>query len=222
MFSYQLTKLTMTKSALLFLVVALNFITFNSHADNSLTNYIESGKPLSPWKLTVGNAFAWGEPVTEQKGKTQRGNLTVSPSKRYADNDTLIFKWRGRNSKSAWFSNVTLNGRKIDLSSIEDKAALNIELKIHRKPTSIAKIAMRCNWSNKCENDMPLNPLLDQLPTSEWTALVLPLNCFNQNGKFDFANLTDIFAISTQGKMELEIANVNLVSLPAGNKGCKK
>ncbi|WP_143873512.1 putative glycoside hydrolase [Catenovulum sediminis] len=203
-------------SALCFVIIS-----FKAFANNPVSDYVIEGKPIKPWKLSVGNAFEWGIPIEDQQGKTKRANLIVSPIEINKPNDAINVKWRGKD-KAAWFSNITLNGNKIDLSSVEDKAALNLEIRIHREPTSIAKITMRCNWKNDCQGELPLNPLLSQLPQDEWTALTLPLNCFNQEGQFDFKNVTDIFAISTQGKMELDIANVYLVALPEGNKGCKK
>ncbi|WP_017447000.1 putative glycoside hydrolase [Gayadomonas joobiniege] len=194
----------------------------HAYAANAVTDYIKAGQPVKPWKASVGNSLGWGIKVKNQEAKTKRGNLSISPTNKDGDNDAINVKFRGRNKQSAWFSNITINGNKIDLSTVEDKAALNLEIKIHREPTSIAKISMRCKYNSKCQGELPLNPLLSQLPKDEWTQLTLPLNCFNQDGQFDFTEVTDIFSISTQGKMELDIANVNLVALPQGNKGCKK
>ncbi|EWH10979.1 hypothetical protein DS2_05405 [Catenovulum agarivorans DS-2] len=193
-----------------------------SYANNPLTDYIVEGNPVSPWKLGLGNAFSWSEKVENQQGKTKKGNLSVTPTKRNKQGDAINVKWRGKYADSAWFSILTLNGHKVDISSVEDQAALNLEVRVHRYPNSIAKIGMRCNWKNECKSELPLNALIKNLPKDEWSNLTIPLNCFNQDGQFDFKNLTDIFMISTQGKMEFDIAATYLVGLPQGNTGCKK
>lgn len=216
----------MRKFVKLFALSGLTFLSVTNtpsvFAANAVTDYLKAGQPVKPWKASIGNALGWGVKVVDQEAKTKRGNLTISPADRNSSGDAIKVKFRGRYKSSAWFSNLTLNGNKIDLSSIEDQAALNLQLKIHREPTSIAKISMRCNYKSDCQGELPLNPLLSQLPKDEWTQLTLPLNCFNKDGKFDFKNVTDIMSISTQGKMELDISDIHLVGLPKGNKGCKK
>ncbi|MCU4675595.1 putative glycoside hydrolase [Catenovulum sp. 2E275] len=201
-------------------IIMLSFSSMALIAD-PVSDFLNEGKATPPWKLSIGNALAWGIPIENQAGKTKRGNLTVEPISIEKENDAIKVKWRGRNKQAAWFSNITLNSHKIDLSSVENVAALEIQLRIIELPSSIAKIAMRCNWSNKCESELALNPIFNQMPKNEWTALTLPLNCFNKDGNFDFKNLTDIFSISTQGKMELDLAKAYLVALPEGSKGCK-
>ncbi|WP_016957583.1 putative glycoside hydrolase [Catenovulum agarivorans] len=210
--------LTLSTKISLLLSFVLSSVAF---AADPTSVFVAQGQPNSPWKFSVGNALGWGIAVENQVGKTKRGNVTVEPISKTTTNDAIKVKWRGRNKKAAWYSNITLNGHKIDLSSVEDTSALQLQIRVVEQPTSVAKISMRCNWSNKCDSELALNPVLKQMPKNEWTELTLPLNCFNQDGKFDFKNLTDIFAISTQGKMELDIANAYLVALPAGHTGCK-
>ena len=220
---YPFTSQLRTKNLAKFIFITSSmFFASATYANNPLTDYIVEGNPVSPWKLGLGNAFSWSEKVENQQGKTKKGNLTVEPTKKNKDGDAINVKWRGKYSDTAWFSNITLNGNKVDISSVENQAALNIEIRVQRYPTSIAKIAMRCNYTNDCSNELPLNALLKNLPKDEWSSLTIPLNCFNQDGKFDFKNLTDVFMISTQGKMEFDIAATYLVGLPEGNSGCKK
>ncbi|WP_111977294.1 putative glycoside hydrolase [Algibacillus agarilyticus] len=210
------------------MATGLGFFTSAVQAADPVSTYIEAGKPVGAWKMQVGNGLNWGIPVVDQQGKTERGNLVVKPTSKDAENDAINIKWRGKEVKNEWGGNMlhdstfTVTKHNIDISSVEDLAAIQFDIKVLRQPNKLASISMRCNWTNKCEGKLPLKPLLKQLPEDQWTTLTLPLNCFNQTGNFDFKKVTDIFSISTQGKMEIDLANVGLVALPEGNKGCKK
>lgn len=199
----------------------------NVLAADPVSTYIHQGKAVSPWKLQVGNGLNWSIPVKDQKGETERSNLTVKPAKKSQSGDAINVKWRGREVKNQWGGNIlydssfTINKHKVDISSVEDLAAISFDMKVIRKPSKPTSLVLRCNYTNKCEGKLVIDKLLDNMPEDEWSQLTLPLNCFNPDGEFDFSKMTDIM-ISTQGKLEFDLSTVGLVALPKGHKGCKK
>lgn len=207
--------------------LSLLSLSYFASAADPVSTYIHQGKAVSPWKLQVGNGLNWSIPVKNQTGETERANLTVKPAKKSTKGDSLNVKWRGREVKNQWGGNLlhdsslTINKNKVDISSVEDLAAINFDMRVLRKPNKVTSLTLRCKYTNKCEGKIVLNKLLDQMPEDEWSPLTLPLNCFNPDGEFDFSQLTDII-ISTQGKLEFDLARVDLVALPKGHKGCKK
>ena len=212
-----------TVSALLLGVTSV----WAQQADQTST-YILNGNTNGAWQAAIGNALNWNIPVIDSSAQTERGNLTVSSSTRTVDNDAIRLIWKGRIVKNEWDGNslgdsfYSISKHKVDISSVVDVAALAIDLKINRAPTEKTSIKLQCNYSNKCLAEFDVKHVLKKMPTDTWTQLPIPLNCFNQDGNFDFANLTQPFSISTQGKLDIEIANVTLVALAPGDQGCKK
>ncbi|WP_076419118.1 putative glycoside hydrolase [Colwellia sp. UCD-KL20] len=195
--------------------------------DDPLTTYIKDGEFVGNWKGNLSNSLNWNIPIVNQTGETERGNLVISPSTKKKENDAIRLKWKGKKVKNEWGGNIlndssfTISKHMINIASIENQAALMVELKVNRSAKDITNISMQCNYSNKCLSKFSVKAILNRLPKGEWTQLPIPLNCFNKDGNFDFSKVTSIFSIGTQGKLDIEIANIGLVALPAGNKGCK-
>ncbi len=193
---------------------------------NSMVNYIVNGEIVKPWKMSIGNALNWSIPVADGRAETAKGNLVVSPSE--DEEGAMHLKWRGKVVKNQWGGNtlnqsfVTLNGNKIDLSTIVDNAAIAFQVKKLRNPSKDVALTMRCKNSNKCEEKFAIKHILKRLPSDEWKMLTVPLNCFAKGGDFDYSQITDIFKIATEGKLDMLIKNVGLISLPTGSKGCAK
>ncbi len=207
-------------------------LSFNVTAQQDpLVTYVSEGKPVAPWQATIGNALNWSVPVKDQSAETERKNLTVSASKKNKEGDALLLKWKGKKVKGQWGGNIlydssfTLTKNKIDLSSVKDKAAITFDIKINRSPNEATHLAMQCNYNNNtCQSKFPLKQVLKQLPKDEWFSLPIPLACFSQTTQgtdFDYKNITSILSIATQGKLEIEIANIGLTAMPEGKTGCQ-
>ncbi|WP_268234464.1 putative glycoside hydrolase [Neiella marina] len=208
-----------------FVVIALVAITLPSLAasSNSQLSYIENGKPVKPWHITVGNVLKQNIKMESGEARTLNGNTIVTET----SDGTLHGKWRGKSVKTPWGTDaesmMTLTGRKLDLSSIVEQAAIAVKIKIKRAPNQNTTVSMLCNWGmDKCEGKFPVKHILKKFPKNQWSNLTIPLNCFANNGKFDYSQITNVLKISTKGKLELEVESVGLVGLPAGNTGCKK
>lgn len=210
-------------------VLLCSSLSFQSLAFNEdpLTTYIKDGQLVGKWQGNLSNGLNWSIPLSNQAGETERGNLIISPSTKNKENDALHLKWKGKKVKNQWGGNIlndssfTISKHIINIASIENQAALMIELKVNRSAKENTTISMQCNYSNKCLSKFPVKAIINRLPKGEWTQLSIPLNCFNKDGNFDFSKVTSIFSIGTEGKLDIEIANIGLVALPAGNKGCK-
>ncbi len=215
-----------SKSSLLITTIALSTNVMANSAD-PLTTYIMDGKLVGNWKANLSNALNWYIPVNNQQAKTERGNLVISPTSKTNPNDAINLKWKGKRVKNEWGGNAlnttsfTIARHNIDISSIEDQAALMIELKVNKAAKENTILTMQCNNSNKCQGKIPIKAALNKLPKGEWTQFPVPLNCFNKNGEFDFSKVTSILSIGTEGKLDIDIANIGLVALPPGSKGCK-
>ncbi|EWH08963.1 hypothetical protein DS2_14804 [Catenovulum agarivorans DS-2] len=198
-----------------------------SFAQDPLVSYIQSGQAVPQWQAYVGNALNYFVPVENQQAKTPRGNLLVEPSSKDGNNDALRITWKGKKVKNQWGGNTlndsffALGKHKIDIAQVEDQAAIAIELKVNRSPSENVFISMQCKYSNKCSGKIPIKHQLKKLPEQEWSMLTLPLNCFSHKSTMDFSQVTNIVSISTQGKLDIEVANIGLVALPKGSKGCK-
>jgi hypothetical protein len=217
-----------TKKTIIFslLLSSVPFSTIANTAD-PLTSYISNGALVGTWEASISNALNWYIPITDQQAKSERGNLVVSPTTKTDENDALHLKWKGKKVKNQWGGNAlnttsfTISKHQIDISSIENQAALMIELKVNKAAKENTVISMQCNNSNKCQGKFSAKAVLNRLPKNTWTTLPIPLNCFNKDGNFDFSKVTTIFSIGTEGKLDIDVANIGLVALPPGSKGCK-
>lgn len=196
------------------------------HAVEPEVKYLTDGKVAQYWTGAIGNALEYGIKIEDQKAKTKRSNLVVSPGKKEKKGDALKIKWKGKVIKNQWGSGNVLHdsefsigGPKVDLSFYADTHAIVLDIKVNKPPKALTKFTVECNWSNHCRPSIPINAALKKLPQKEWVKFPIPLACFNQNN-FDFSQLTSILKISTQGALNIELANVYLAEIPEGQRGC--
>ncbi|AWB67843.1 hypothetical protein C2869_16045 [Saccharobesus litoralis] len=216
-------QLTKTLAVASLILISSNSLAFSN---DPVSSYIHNGQPVGAWKLSIGNAMNYYIPMKEMEAKTERGNLEITPTKKQSDNDAINIKWRGKKVKNEWGGNtlgdsfVAIGKNKIDLEPVKDLAALVLDLRVLRSPNENVTLTMQCKYSNKCKGTYHLKSILKKLPKKEWTYLPIPLNCIGQ-GDFDFSAITN-FSIATQGKLEIEVANIGLTGLQEGDKGCAK
>jgi len=192
-----------------------------------LTSYIKDGNLVGYWQANLSNPLNWHIPVVNQHAKTEQGNLVVSPTTKATENDAINLKWQGNKEENQWgenslhTTNFTIAKHQIDISAVENETALMIDIKINSPVEEETFFTMQCNNSNKCQGEFSAQAVLNELPKGQWVQLPIPLNCFNKDDKFDFSKVTSILSIGTEGKLDIDIANIELVALSAGNNGCK-
>nr|PMH87378.1 hypothetical protein BCU57_07360 [Shewanella sp. 10N.286.48.B5] len=192
------------------------------------SNYMKNGQPIEPWKYSVGNGLNYSIAVIDQHATTTRKNLTVSPITKENKNDAINLKWKGKKVKNEWGGNIlydtffSVGHHQINLESVKDVAALGFEIKINKQPNDKVTISMQCNYDNKCKGAFQLKCGLLNLPEDEWTQMFIPLDCFSNDGEFDYSNITSILSVATQGKLDIDLANIGLVAMATGDLGCVK
>lgn len=205
---------------LLFLFVLLAFgssfhvLAKDAATPNPKTNYFVNGELVKPWRLVVGNQKNWFTPIDGLFGDTVGGNLQITPSSYLAQDVAFNVKWSGRRGPAAF----SLNSEKtINLSQLEDRAALAIKMRIKRHPQRGLTLRMDCEWP--CTGPVQIRELLKRYKKDEWFIFPMPLNCFSKAGT-DLSNVNTILHMQTSGKAEITIAKVSLVPLPKDYKGC--
>lgn len=175
--------------------------------------YLLKGQPVARG-ISLGDPGNWSTNVSNRSGQSHSGKITVTPTNYQADGDALQLTWAPRKKMQG---NFALYGNAIDISQYKDAASLTIEMRIDSKPDSDVRIGMDCGYP--CRADINIRPMIRKMPTGEWFALPLPLNCFKSDN-FDLSKINGPFTISTEGKFTVSIVNIRLEKMADGEKGC--
>ena len=195
-------------------------ITYAAHsgADTALNNklnYLIDGNLVNGWSLQLGDPTNWSTPVNNRQGESASGKVKVTPSDRNAKGDALKITWNG---KKPGPGNVAIYGSPLNLSNLENEAALFIEIKVITPPNKDVMIGMDCGYP--CGGKVHTGQNLKHLKRNEWDVLPIPLNCLTKEG-LDLKKVNGPFLISTEGKLEVELGTVKLLKLAEGDPGCK-
>ncbi|MCF2947074.1 hypothetical protein L0668_03080 [Paraglaciecola aquimarina] len=216
-----------TRFKAIFVLLCFTTLEANAEKFNPISQYLMNGKAVPNWVAYAGNSMNYFIPLENGDLATKRKSLVIEPIIENKALSGLYLKWSGKKVKNEWGGNqlgntfFSIGRHNIDLSSVEDSAALALEIKVLRRPNENVNLSMQCNNSNKCTGEFPIKNILKSTKKDEWIQLPIPLNCFNRNGDFDFTKVTNVLSIATQGKLELEIKSIQLVAMDAGDKGCK-
>jgi hypothetical protein len=182
-------------------------------APNTKMTYILAGEMVSGWAMQLSDPGGSSSSVIDRRGKSVSGKVSVSPTDYKARNDALKLVW----SRANELGNVELSGTEVDLSSVENTAALVLDLKVEMAPNKDVLVGMNCGPS--CRGTVNINKVLVELKKSDWTAVPIALNCFTQAG-LNIKKVSGPLTISTDGKLALLITNARLQKLEAGDKSC--
>ena len=185
---------------------------------NPETNFFVSGNLVGDRNIQLGDPQNWNVALDALSGSTDSGKLTVQPTSYVSDGDALLATWDKQKTKGQ----LAIYGPTVDLSSYEDNAALVFEINISRLSSKPILLGMDCHWPCRSEFDVRRN--LRDYPKNEWATFAVPLNCFTLNGdaeEFDIARVNGPFLLSTEGRMEIAIANIRIALLPEGDPGCR-
>ncbi|MCF2950268.1 hypothetical protein L0668_19325 [Paraglaciecola aquimarina] len=203
--------------------MAMPLVIFANPLDHN-SNYFVQGKGVGPWELSL----QFGQvKLDNNSGKTVKGSLTASPTKKVKDNDSVSLTWRPRGVENEWGSadlnvltmNIINTKGLVDISSVKDLAALTFDIKVNRKPKELVELMMESNWDWQTRSKFPLKNVLSRLPKKKWTTVPIPLKCF-ENDKLDFSKISTIFMLQTSGRMEIELGDIRLTGFPADKVKC--
>lgn len=175
--------------------------------------YFFNGEIPGSRGFTLGDPKNWSVPVVGLRGTSASGKLTVQPEDYQGEGYALNALW----SRSKNLGQLALYGPPLDISAAKDLAALVVDVKVVRKPNSNVTISLDCQWP--CRGSVEAAQTLKKMPVNKWAALPIPLNCF-RGENFDLSKINGVFLLSTEGRMELSIANIRLERLEPGNTGC--
>ncbi|WP_162926452.1 putative glycoside hydrolase [Teredinibacter purpureus] len=105
----------------------------------------------------------------------------------------------------------------MNLSAVENAAAIVFDLKIDKTPSKAVSVGMDCGYP--CRAEFEIGATLRKSPKKKWFSMPIPLNCFKSDD-FDLSKISSPLSISTEGKMTLSIANIRIERLPEGEQGC--
>lgn len=180
-------------------------------------NYIANGQVVGNWAIQLGDPDNWSMPVdASRKAKSAAGKVSIEPADRAERGDALQVSWSPRKAVKGVFA---VSGSAIDLSKFENEGAIVFDMRLDTKPDKDVTFGMDCGYP--CRAEMHVSKILRDLKKDEWTTVPIPLNCFTREG-LDIKKVSGPVLISTDGKLELTIANVRLQKLPEGEKGCAK
>ena len=178
-------------------------------------NYVffSSGDTPDGWHWVISDPGNWWLPLEGNTGESDKRKVKMEPTTFRNEGDAVKVTW---NKKQIWGS-VAITGRTTDLSKYENSAELSMVVKLHKKPRSLVKISLNCG--KDCNAEFPLTPALKNAPLNQWFALPVALNCFSAKGA-DLSKVQTPLNIGTDGKLELSIADVKILPLKEGEKGC--
>jgi len=203
-------------TSILFYTLCLSAHAEDAQTINSNFIYMLKGQPTNGWSIQLGDPENWSTSVTNRKGQSAGGKLSVEPYDYNDKGDALKLSWASSKELKGVFA---LYGSQIDFSAYENLVAIVFDIKIDVMPNKEVTVGMDCGYP--CRAELPIRATLKKLPKETWTQLPIPLNCFSTKG-LDLKKVNGPVVISTDGKMIIEITNIRMQKLAEGDKGCAK
>lgn len=175
--------------------------------------YFRGGKALGSWGVTLGDEGNWSLRLKSNTGESTNKQLKSAPATYKVANDALNLKWARKKGKGQF----ALYGQPIDLSKVENIAALTMEVKVIKRPKKSVQLGMDCGYP--CRGEINVHKMFRELPKDEWVTFPIPVNCFVAQG-LDTSKINGSLLIATDGKFEIEIADVRIERLPKDAPSC--
>jgi hypothetical protein len=175
--------------------------------------YFMNGAAIGGWGLTLGDKENWVMQVQADVADSADKQIKLSRADYQQSGDALNLTW----SRSKGKGQFALYGAPIDISQLENTAALTMEVKVIKKPKSTVSIGMDCGYP--CRGEMNIQKMFRGLDIGKWTTFPIPLNCFSTRGA-DLTKINSPIIIASDDQFELQIANIRLELLPAGTPTC--
>lgn len=176
--------------------------------------YYFNGQTIGQRGFAVSDPDNWSGVQAQNFSAISSGKkVEMKPTDYQATNDAIRVTWSRKNKKGS----LTLNGPATDLSKYKDLTAITFEVKVNTRPSKDVQLGLDCGWP--CRAEVSIARQLREFKKDEWSIFWMPLNCFSAE-TFDLSKISGTF-LSTDGKMDLSIANIRLERLPDGFNGCQ-
>lgn len=194
------------------------FITCQLSAQQTQLNpkfvYFYNGQATPAWSLTLGDSGDWTSAIKQLKGTSSDGQIEAKPAVYSRENDAIHLSWSRRKGKGQF----AIYGNGVDLSEIEHRAALTMEVKVIKKPKKSVTLGMDCGYP--CRAEIHVHKMFRSLPKGEWVTFPVPLNCFTAKG-LDPKKINGPLVLASDGRFEIQLANIRMELLPEGAPTCQ-
>jgi hypothetical protein len=203
------------------LLAACSVLLVPVHAQNNAQDktlnpnyfYFFNGATIGNWGLILGDQDNWMLSVTGSSAESAGKQIELSRTDYKGQGDALHLKW----SRKKGLGNFAIYGPPIDLSALESRAALTMEIKVKKRPKGTVSLGMDCAYP--CRGEITIHNMLRKFELDEWTTFPVPINCFSANG-LDVSNINAAMMLVADQPFEVEIANIRLELLPEGSPTC--
>jgi beta-glucosidase len=163
--------------------------------------FIEYGDPVGAWRLHL--ADSGGEAyVSDGRGQSPDGALSVAPADREVQEDTLMATWAGP-------GRLLLDGPAADLRPREgENLALELQYEVLDSELTRASLAL-------AQAELDVTVALTAAAGAGWRTSTLRADCFGEQGA-DLAAVTRPLTLSVEGSLALRIGSAKLVAAPPG------
>jgi len=165
---------------------------------------IEFGDPVGAWRLLLRDSGGV-EYVSDVRGRSPAGALSVMPADRLVQEDTLIATWVGAGT-------LFLEGPASNLGPRPGET-LAIELQYEVLEAELDAATLSVGGAS-----LDVGDALGSKTSAGWRTSTLALDCFARDGG-DWGSVTQPFSITADGTLTLQIGSARLVEAAEGG-GC--
>lgn len=182
-----------------------------SGVDTSNTGrFIEYGSPVAPWALNLrddaGNAV-----ITDVRGRSPAGAVTVVPLDDQAQEDTMLVTWVGKGS-------LVLDGQPVNLQR-ETNGDLVLEVRYRVLEPSSGAVSFSMGRGVDWRGSLDVTSAVNAASGQDWRVSRIRMACFDDAGAL-MESITEPFMISAEAGLKLQINTARLAANP-GNASCE-
>lgn len=158
--------------------------------------------PQKPWTLLLSS----GKSSTAVNTNVQTlGAITLRTEDKMVQEDARILTFDGSDKAGVRFQG---NFPEDLRATLENKSALQFNVKVVKKPSSKVNISMLCEGS--CGSNIDVTDHISTLSNNEWHSMSIDLACFKKTGT-DISKVISPFELSTSGTLVLSLADIAIV-----------
>jgi beta-glucosidase len=165
---------------------------------------IFDGRAIAPFDLFIGDVENWKVPVFGPAATSEASGISVTSIDKDIQEDARRVTWHGNGNAQAYFQ----ASHPLDLSSLtSQEASLVFEAMLHSLPESTVTLRMDGHYPRVSTFDV--TEILRELPIGTWQTVSIKLNAFEDTEGL-FEEITTPFLISTDGKLDLAVADIHI------------